>query len=208
MLKLYCHCGYPIWVSARWTGSDVLLILQDGKPEPTREAEALVLCPHCHQRLAPAELTRQAPPARRWQEQTPSAGPSREGARSPGKILVVDDDEAIREVFQDVLAADGFQVQGARDGTEALEVLHREGGWVVLLDLMMPRLNGWQVLQQLQQEPEVLTTTKVVVMSAGWRLDSVGQALNQDIVVASLRKPVDLEDLRVLARSLAGESGS
>lgn len=132
--------------------------------------------------------------------------PARDGA-SPGKILVVDDDEDIRMVLQDVLADEGFRVEGARDGTEALEILQREGGWVVLLDLMMPRLNGWQVLERLQQEPALLKDTKVVVMSAGWRLDSERQAFNNKLVVASVRKPVDVDELLTLVYSLAGEVG-
>lgn len=131
-------------------------------------------------------------------------GPAREGA-IPGKILVVDDDEDIRAVLQEVLAEEGFRVEGARDGTEALEVLQREGGWVVLLDLMMPRLNGWQVLERLRQEPALLKDTRVVLMSAGWRLESERQAFSSEIVVASVRKPVDIDELLLLARHLAGE---
>lgn len=136
----------------------------------------------------------------------PTLGTARDGARQ-GKILVVDDDDDIRLVLQEVLTEEGFRVEGARDGTEALEILHQEGGWMVLLDLMMPHMNGWQVIQRLQQKPALLKDSKVVLMSAGWRLESVGNALSSEIVVASLRKPVDLEELLTLARYLAGEVG-
>jgi CheY-like chemotaxis protein len=208
MVKLFCQCGYPIWVSARWNSSDIILLLHDGQQEPKREAASLVVCPHCHRRLAPADLTWLAPPSSRWQEQTSAFEPSKAGARRQGKILVVDDDEGIRAALQEVLADAGFQVQGASDGTEALDLLRRESGWVVLLDLMMPRLDGRQVLQQLQQEPELLKDNKVVLMSAGWRLDREAPTLSSEIVVASLRKPVDLEELLALARHLAGEANS
>lgn len=201
MVKLFCQCGYPIWVSARWNSSDIVLLLHDGQQNPTREAESLVICPHCHQRLAPADLTWIAPPAARWQERTPA------GALHRGKILVVDDDEGIRAVLQDVLADAGFQVQGAGDGVEALELLRQEGGWIVLLDIMMPRLDGRQVLEQLRQEPALLKNNKVVLMSAGWRLDSEGPTLRSEIVVASLRKPIDLGELLALAQQLVGEAG-
>ncbi len=120
---------------------------------------------------------------------------------------MVDDDEDIRAALQEVLADAGFQVQGAADGSEALELLRRESGWMVLLDIMMPRLDGRQVLQRLQQEPALRKDNKVVLMSAGWRLDSEGLALSSEIVVASLRKPIDLEELLALARHLAGEAG-
>ena len=207
MVRLFCSCGYPILVSARWTGADILLILQDGQQEPTRDAESLVHCPRCHQRLMPADLTWLAPPIPPWRALLPDGRPSRDRA-SPGKILVVDDDEEIREVLQDVLADAGFQVQGARDGTEALKLLHREGGWVVLLDLMMPRMDGWQVIRRLQQEPALLKDSQIVLMSAGWRLDREGWTLSSAPVVASLRKPVDVEELLSLARHLSGKDGS
>jgi two-component system, chemotaxis family, chemotaxis protein CheY len=203
MVKLFCHCGYPIWVSARWNSSDIMLLLHDGQQEPKREAVSLEVCPHCHQRLTPADLTWLAPPSSRWQEQAPAFAPSKAGARRRGKILVVDDDEGIRTALQEVLADAGFQVQGAGDGMEALELLRRESGWMVLLDIMMPRLDGRQVLQRLQQEPALRKDNKVVLMSAGWRLDSEGLTLRSEIVVASLRTPVDLEELLALARHLA-----
>lgn len=204
MVKLFCHCGYPIWVSARWNSSEIVLLLHDGQQEPNREAESLEACPHCHQQLTPADLTWLAPPSSRWQEQAPAFKPAPASAPRRGKILVVDDDEDIRAALQEVLADAGFQVQGAADGSEALELLRRESGWMVLLDIMMPRLDGRQVLQRLQQEPALLKDNKVVLMSAGWRLDSEGLALSSEIVVASLRKPIDLEELLALARRLAG----
>ena len=208
MVKLFCQCGYPIWVSARWNSSDIVLLLHDGQQNPKREAESLVICPYCHQRLAPADLTWIAPPASRWHALLPAFEPSKAGARRQGKILVVDDDEGIRTVLQEVLADAGFQVQGAGDGAEALELLRQESGWIVLLDIMMPRLDGRQVLQQLQQEPALLKDTKVVLMSAGWRLDSEGPTLRSEAVVASLRKPIDLGELLTLAQHLAWEAGS
>lgn len=208
MVKLYCHCGHPIWVSARWNGADIVLICQEGQQSFTREAESLVFCPSCHQRLVPAELTWLAPPALHRQQPMPAFEPATAVAHRLGKILVVDDDEDIRLVLQEVLADAGFQVQGARDGTEALALLHQESGWMVLLDLLMPRMDGWQVLQRLQQEPALRTDTKVVVMSAGWRLDSIEPTLNRDIVVASVRKPVDIDELLALVRTLAGKGSS
>jgi CheY-like chemotaxis protein len=81
--------------------------------------------------------------------------------------------------------------------------LHQEGGWVVLLDLMMPRMDGWQVIRRLQQEPGLRKDSQVVLMSAGWRLDSEGAAPSGAPVVARLRKPVDLEELLTLANALA-----
>jgi hypothetical protein len=56
MVMLYCQCSYPIWVSARWTGVDIVLILQDGQGAPDRGAPTLSTCPQCLRALMPAEL--------------------------------------------------------------------------------------------------------------------------------------------------------
>lgn len=71
------------------------------------------------------------------------------------KLLVVDDDSAIRRVLVDVLSATGISVAEARDGVEALEVI-RSGSPVsaLLLDLEMPRLRGADVIAVLRADPE------------------------------------------------------
>jgi len=61
---------------------------------------------------------------------------------SPRRILVVDDDDEIREILTTVLAADGHQVEGARDGSEALAMLEQRPYDLVLSDLHMPRVDG------------------------------------------------------------------
>ena len=72
------------------------------------------------------------------------------------KILVVDDNESIREVLRLLLTGEGFFVRTARDGGEALDILQHESGWLILLDLMMPRLDGRAVLTYLRLHPDLL----------------------------------------------------
>jgi CheY-like chemotaxis protein len=60
----------------------------------------------------------------------------------PRRILVVDDDDYLREVLTSGLAEDGYRVDGARDGNEALSMLERHAYDLVLSDLQMPRLDG------------------------------------------------------------------
>jgi hypothetical protein len=64
MIKLYCQCGYPIWVSARWTGVEVLLVLYDGHRRPDRGAPAPSICPQWHRKLVPADLHERPIPPR------------------------------------------------------------------------------------------------------------------------------------------------
>jgi hypothetical protein len=56
MVRLSCPCGYPIWLSARWTGEEILLVLHDGQRLPTREEPSLYTCPQCRRTLVPADL--------------------------------------------------------------------------------------------------------------------------------------------------------
>ncbi len=63
-----------------------------------------------------------------------------------GRILVADDDRRINELLQDIFAMEGYEVLSARDGEEAVHILETEEIDLMLLDVMMPGLDGWTVL--------------------------------------------------------------
>ena len=71
---------------------------------------------------------------------------------SAAKILVVDDTPSNVKLLADVLGAKGYAVVTAASGADALEVVERERPDLVLLDVMMPRMDGWQVLEQLLED--------------------------------------------------------
>jgi two-component system response regulator RegX3 len=71
------------------------------------------------------------------------------------RILVVEDSEAILDAVSDALAAEGFEVQGASDGREALEVAEAEQFDLVILDIMLPRLSGTEICRRLRAESPV-----------------------------------------------------
>jgi len=76
------------------------------------------------------------------------------------RALVVDDDEPIRTMLAKVVERQDFEVDTARDGAEAIEMLQQDGYSVVLLDLMMPRVDGFAVLRYMQEKyPSVLGKT-------------------------------------------------
>lgn len=85
------------------------------------------------------------------------------------KVLVVDDEADVLLLCRLNLEFEGFEVLEASDGEQALELLHRERPDVVLLDVMMPKLDGWQVLSaiktdedtELREVPVVMLTAKV-----------------------------------------------
>ena len=122
--------------------------------------------------------------------------------RSGSRVLVVDDDPSIREFVHVALEEDGFDVREAANGAEALEVL---GVWradVVLLDLMMPVLDGWEFRRR-QREDRTLAAIHVIVMSANRCLPSAEAVLSP---CAMLAKPFDLIDLLQRTARCAAEA--
>lgn len=69
------------------------------------------------------------------------------------KILVVEDDQFLRELYADVLSAEGYKVEAAADGEQALEKMKVGGYDLVLLDIIMPKMDGLSTMKQLQNNP-------------------------------------------------------
>lgn len=88
------------------------------------------------------------------------------------RILVVDDTDDVRELLRMYLMLQGHVVSEARNGRQALEKMHEQTFDLVLLDIMMPEMNGYEVLEQVRQDP-VLREMPIVVISAIHDLDSV-----------------------------------
>ncbi len=71
------------------------------------------------------------------------------------KILVADDEPTIREIAEDLLLAAGYDVLAAGDGEEALRLVHTENPDLILLDLMLPKMTGFHVLQEIKRNPRL-----------------------------------------------------
>ena len=112
-----------------------------------------------------------------------------------GKVLVVDDDVEIRETLSALLQHEGYDVSRAENGVQALEQLRRFHPDVVLLDLMMPVMSGWEVLDALQESGEIDQVPIIVVSAMG----APGAR-------ACLRKPVDLDELLAVVGRCCCES--
>jgi CheY-like chemotaxis protein len=108
------------------------------------------------------------------------------------KILVVDDDDSIRLMVERVLRRENYEVESARDGFEAIEKLGRNDYFAILLDLMMPRIDGFGVLDYLEtHRPEL--GGAVIVMSAN--LPAASDAARERHIERVLPKPFDLSAL-------------
>lgn len=81
------------------------------------------------------------------------------------KILVVDDDKAIQKILVFNLNVEGFTVFQANDGKEAVEMMELESPDLVVLDVMMPEMNGYEVLEYMSKR-EHLSSIPVIMLSA------------------------------------------
>jgi len=81
-------------------------------------------------------------------------------------VLIVDDDPAIRKMLVEVLQLEGYPIETAGDGREALDLLTRGGARVILLDLLMPVLDGRGMMEALRANPEERARHKVILVSA------------------------------------------
>jgi putative two-component system response regulator len=118
----------------------------------------------------------------------------------PGSILVVDDERANRVLLEEMLVACGYNVSAASDGQEALEEVARHHPDLVLLDIMMPRLDGLEVCRRLKSDPATRLTPVVLVSSMANLQDRLrGIEAGADDF---LNKPVEWSELRARVRSL------
>lgn len=119
-------------------------------------------------------------------------------AESESAVLVVDDDPNIRRMIVAALRREGYSFLEAQNGQEALDLMRREQPDIVVLDLMMPILSGWDVLQEREGDPS-LKQIPVIIVSAN-RAPEIASAVDKGIC-AFLPKPFDIGALSALVRS-------
>src|SRR5438128_5076456 len=105
-------------------------------------------------------------------------------------VLVVDDDLALRGLFTTLLSRKGFEVDCASDGRVAYDQLNRHKYSVILLDLMMPEVNGFELLERLQRDSPTLLERVIVMTGASQR--SV-EKLDTSRIWGLIRKPFDID---------------
>ncbi len=115
------------------------------------------------------------------------------------RVLVVEDDATLRESICTVLNEAGFTSWAAENGEVALERARTERPCVILLDLMMPIMNGWEFRTEQLRDP-VLSSIPVVIMTADGRAVEKAKTLRADY----LKKPIHVETLLELVRDYCG----
>ncbi len=139
-------------------------------------------------------------PLRPGQEAHPQAPAAPPQATPPGRlVLLVDDDPSLLDSLSRLLARDGYRTRCARDGREGLDLARELRPGLIVLDVLLPRMDGWEVLTALKADP-ALAAIPVVMLTI---LDEAEKGLSLG-AVDYLNKPLDRDRLRrVLARHLA-----
>jgi len=118
------------------------------------------------------------------------------------RILIIEDETDLRDTLCDLLELEGFEVVSAANGHEGLAVLERgDPPCLILLDLMMPVMNGWEFLEALRQRPALRPPDlPIAVVSAAADLSEVGERYGCTV----LKKPVRIDQLLALAQTHCG----
>jgi two-component system response regulator MprA len=121
---------------------------------------------------------------------------------APARVLVVDDEPALRDALESSLAFEGYEVMTASDGLEALDTVAAEQPDLVLLDIMMPRMDGLTAVRRLRSRGD---TVPVLMLTAR---DAVGDRVTGLDVGADdyLAKPFELDELLARVRALLRRS--
>jgi two-component system OmpR family response regulator len=112
-------------------------------------------------------------------------------AKERPRLLVVDDDSVIAATFEAILRSEGYDVATAQDGKEALEFVRQAPFDLVLLDLLLPDMDGWTVLQHLR---EISPNSQVVILCADVDAEGTIEAFRLGAVDVFL-KPPDVDKL-------------
>jgi CheY-like chemotaxis protein len=128
--------------------------------------------------------------------------PHSKAAPTGARILVVDDERKNRQLIEVMLGADGYRVQCATSGDEALAMVAAEPPDLILLDVMMPGMDGYRVATKIKSDPAT-EHIPVVMVSALDDRNSRTHALNVG-AAEFITKPVNHATLKALLRTLLG----
>ena len=119
------------------------------------------------------------------------------------KVLVADDEPALRKLLKTNMELEGYETLEASNGAEVLECVERDNPDIILLDIMMPVMDGWEVMTALAANPEY--SQKVILVSAKASDDAQlqGWELGADEYIT---KPFDLDSLLQRVRDVAART--
>lgn len=109
------------------------------------------------------------------------------------KVVVIDDSAVIRNMVRDMLPKGNFEVLEAKDGVQGINLIRQERPTLIMLDFLLPRMSGWEVYQQIQQQAD-LQSIPLVLMSG--RKEEVTEKLQEPFEYFEfVQKPFDQKGL-------------
>ena len=133
----------------------------------------------------------------------PGGRVSANGAETPRTILLADDNDDSREIYGTLLVHEGFRVLEASDGEEAVRLTREELPDLVLLNLLMPELDGLGVLERLRDDPET-AELPCVCLTGDARMERMGDAVRRG-ADAFLTKPAEPREVLATIRAVLEE---
>jgi two-component system alkaline phosphatase synthesis response regulator PhoP len=110
------------------------------------------------------------------------------------KILIADDEDVVLEIMAHKIASQDYEVITAKDGQEAWDKIVSDVPDIIILDLNMPKMNGWAVLSRLRQNPPTKRWQPVIIISAQNELESFKKGVDLE-ADHYLTKPCQIEDV-------------
>ncbi|OGS35288.1 MAG: hypothetical protein A2474_05845 [Elusimicrobia bacterium RIFOXYC2_FULL_34_12] len=117
------------------------------------------------------------------------------------KILIVDDEKDIVDIMSMFLNAEGYYTSCAYDGLDALEKVKCNKPDLIVLDVMMPRMDGFTVNQKLKENPET-KDIPVIVVTGKNDLRKIEEAVKKDSIKSYIKKPFSMTELLEKTRSI------
>ncbi|MDR2337918.1 MAG: response regulator [Deltaproteobacteria bacterium] len=120
------------------------------------------------------------------------------------KILIVDDDESMRHLTETILSANNFSIIQAADGWQALEMLKTHKLDLIITDLMMPQLNGYELIEKIRADPETKNIPIILVTSKS-DPDDISCGYHEHKVEYYITKPFSNQQLMAGIRLVLGD---
>jgi CheY-like chemotaxis protein len=121
----------------------------------------------------------------------------------PKKVLLVEDDNNLKEIFQMRLQAEGYNIVTAADGEEGLVISLKEKPDLIIADIMMPKLSGFEMVENMRASPE-MKDVKVIMMTALGQAEDQARGEKLGVVKYLVKSQVTLEDLARVVKEVLG----
>jgi CheY-like chemotaxis protein len=121
----------------------------------------------------------------------------------PKKVLLVEDDNNLREIFQMRLQAEGYNTVTAADGEAGLVVAMKEKPDLIIADIMMPKLSGFEMVENIRSSPE-MKDCKVIMMTALGQAEDQARGEKLGVVKYLVKSQVTLEDFARVVKEVLG----